>query len=304
MPDSTLNVAVAQIESILGDLESNLRKHLDVIDTARNAGVDLLLFPEMSLTGHSAGKETLRLAVDRNHRFIAEIARVAGPMCTVFGVIEEAAAAQFYNSAVAVRDGKIAFVHRKINLANYGKLDDGKHFGAGSSVDTFDLDASWRATVLICADTWNPALVHLAALQDATLLLAPISSAIEAVGAEFDNPQGWDVNLRFYALTYGMPVLMANRVGAEDGLSFWGGSRILDPFGRSLARAADSGEELISARLDFEDVRRARYLLPTVRDSNLLLVQRELSRLISVCRPRESGDPMSFNHAGFPLPRE
>ncbi|MDQ3215589.1 MAG: nitrilase [Pseudomonadota bacterium] len=275
-----MNVAVAQTESILGELEPNLRKHLELIDAARTSGVDVLLFPEMSLTGHSAGPDTLRLAIDRDHRFIAEIARASGEMCTVFGLIEEGAGAQFYNSAIAVRHGKVAFVHRKINLATYGKLEDGKHFAAGSHIETFELAPGWRASVLVCADTWNPALVHLAALQGATLLLVPISSAIEAVAAEFDNPHGWDTNLRFYALTYGMPVMMANRVGAEGDLTFWGGSRILDPFGRPLAEAAGKGEELVRAQLDFASVRRARYLLPTVRDSNLPLVQRELERLM------------------------
>ena len=277
---ATLNVAVAQTASILGNLEANLRKHLDVINAARTAGVEVLLFPEMSLTGHSAGPETLRLAIDRNHRFVAEIARAAGEMCTVFGIIEEGAAAQFYNSAIAVRDGKVVFVHRKINLATYGKLEDGKHFAAGGYVETFDLAPEWRASILICADTWNPALVHLAALRGATLLLAPISSAVEAVGVEFDNQQGWDTNLRFYALTYGMPVVMANRVGTEGDLTFWGGSRILDPFGRPLANATGSGEELVRAQLDFDDVRRARYLLPTLRDSNLPLLRREIERLM------------------------
>ena len=277
---ATLNVAVAQTESILGDLEANLRKHMDVINAARTAGVEVLLFPEMSLTGHSAGPETLRLAIDRNHQFVAEIARAAGKMCTVFGIIEEGAAAQFYNSAIAVRDGGVIFVHRKVNLATYGKLDDGKHFAAGCQVGTFDLALEWRASILICADTWNPALVHLAAVQRATLLLAPISSAVEAVGAEFDNPQGWDTNLRFYALTYGMPVMMANRVGSEADLTFWGRSRILDPFGRLLAGAAGSGEELVRAELYFDDVRRARYQLPTLRDSNLPLLHREIERLM------------------------
>jgi len=239
----------------------------------------------MSLTGHSAGPDTLRLAINRDHRFVTEIARAAGGMCTVFGIIEEAAAAQFYNSAIAVRDGKVIFVHRKINLATYGKLEDGKHFAAGSHVETFDVAPGWRVSILICADTWNPALVHLATLQGATLLLAPISSAVEAVGADFDNPHGWDTNLRFYALTYGMPVIMANRVGIEGDLTFWGGSRILDPFGRLLAGATESGEQLVRAQLDFESVRRARFQLPTVRDSNLPLVQREIERVAKAMAP-------------------
>ncbi|MEO8738204.1 MAG: nitrilase-related carbon-nitrogen hydrolase [Casimicrobiaceae bacterium] len=285
----TLNVAVAQIESILGDVEANLRKHLDTIDAARTAGVEVLLFPELSLTGHSAGAEALRLAIDCNHRCVADIARASGAMCTVFGIIEESPGARFCNAAVAVRDGKVIFVHRKINLATYGKLEDGKHYAAGQRVDTFALDAVWRASVMICADSWNPPLVHLAAMQGTTLLLVPVSSAIEAVGAEFDNMQGWDTNLRFYAMTYGLPILMANRVGSEHDLTFWGGSRIVDPFGHVLACATGRGEALVRAELDFDAVRRARYLLPTVRDADLPHLQREVERVLARGdAPRES----------------
>lgn len=281
MPNATtsLAVAVAQIVTVLGDVAANRRKHLEVIDAARTAGIDVLVFPEMSLTGHAAGPDTLRLALRREDPLIADIARASGAMGTVFGLIEEGSAAQFYNTAIAVRDGAIVAAHRKINLATYGRLDDGKHFAAGRSVETLDLAPDWRAGIMICADLWNPALVHLAAVQGATLLLAPISSAIEAVGADFDNPGGWDVNLRFYALTYGLPVAMANRVGREGELTFWGGSRILDPFGRTLAKAEGEDEALVQARVEFNDVRRARYLLPTVRDANLPLLQRELERI-------------------------
>lgn len=279
MPNAPLAVAVAQIASVPGDTAANLRKHVDLIDAARAAGTDVLVFPEMSLTGHAAGPDTLRLALGRDDPPVTAIAKASGAMCTVFGLIEEGPAAQFYNAAMAVRDGGIVAAHRKINLATYGRLEDGKHFGAGGSIDTFGLAPDWRASLMICADLWNPALVHLSALQGTTLLLAPISSALEAVGADFDNPGGWDVNLRFYAMTYGMPVAMANRVGREGELSFWGGSRVLDPFGRVLARAAGDGEELVRAELDFDDVRRARYRLPTVRDANLPLLQREVDRL-------------------------
>jgi predicted amidohydrolase len=278
-PQPNFTVAVAQIASVLGDVTANQRKHLDVIDAARSSGADVLVFPEMSLTGHAAGPDTLSLALRRDDPIIAEIARASGAMCTVFGVIEEATAAQFYNASMIVRDGALLAVHRKINLATYGRLEDGKHFAAGDCVETFDLTIDWRASVMICADLWNPALVHLAAIQGATMLLAPISSAIEAVGADFDNPGGWEINLRFYALTYGLPIAMANRVGRERDLTFWGGSRIIDPFGRTLAQATGDGEDLVRARVHFGEVRRARYLLPTVRDANLPLVEREIARI-------------------------
>jgi len=277
--EAPLAVAAAQIASIPGDVTGNLRKHIEVVEAARASGAHVLVFPEMSLTGHSAGPDTLRLALRRDDEVVDCLARASGPMCTIFGLIEEGSAAQFYNAAIAVRDGTLLAVHRKVNLATYGRLDDGKHFAAGGRIDTFDLGPRWLAAVMICADLWNPALVHLAALQGTTLVLAPISSALEAVGTGFDNPGGWDVNVRFHALTYGLPIVMANRVGREGDLTFWGGSRIVDPLGRTLAQAKGDGEELVTARLAFADVRLARYRLPTVRDANLPLLRRELDRI-------------------------
>lgn len=278
----TLRVAAAQIESHLNDLEANVEKHLAVIDEARAAGVDVLLFPEMSLTGHGAGTEVLRLAIGRDDPQLQRLADATGDMTTIVGLMEEAVAAQFYNTAIALRDGQQLFLHRKINLATYGRLEDGKHFAAGRYVDTFELGGPWRSSVMICADLWNPGLVNLVALHGCTVLFSPISSAIEAVGGEFDNPAGWHLNVRFYGMTYGLPLVMANRVGSEGDLKFWGGSCVVDPFGRMIAEAEGDAETLVEAELDYDQVRRARYLLPTVRDSNLALVLREAQRLEGV----------------------
>lgn len=273
-----LKVAVAQIETPLGELDNNLKKHLDIIAQARAAGADCLLFPEMSLTGHSAGGFSLDIAITQKDPRVGAIAEASGEMWTLFGLIEEGAAAQFYNAMFAVHGGELKFLHRKINLATYGRLEDGKHYASGRYVETFQVTDFWRASALICNDVWNPALVHLAALHSATVLFVPASSAREAVGAGFDNPRGWDTVCRFYASMYGLPIVFTNRVGVEQDLTFWGGSRILDPFGETLA-AAKEEEALLIAELSEETLRRARYLLPTVRDSNLGLIAREINRL-------------------------
>lgn len=288
----TLKVAAAQIESHLGDLEANLDKHLAVIDEARTAGVDVLLFPEMSLTGHGAGTEVLRLSLPREDSRLARLAEAAGDMTTIVGLMEEGIAAQFYNTAIALRNGEQLFLHRKVNLATYGQLEEGKHFAGGRYVDTFELGGPWRSSVMICADLWNPGLVNLVALHGCTVLFAPISSAVEAVGGEFDNPAGWHLNVRFYGMTYGLPLVMANRIGREGDLKFWGGSCVVDAFGRMVAQADGDEEILVSAEIDYDTVRRARYLLPTVRDSNLSLVLRETQRLEGII-----GVPLSVRDA-------
>lgn len=275
----TLTVAAAQIESHLGDLDANLDKHLAVIDEARAAGVDVLLFPELSLTGHGAGREVLRLSLRRDAPQLQRLAEASGDMVSIVGIMEEGPAAQFYNTAIALSTAGQPFLHRKINLATYGRLEEGKHFASGRYIDTWNLRDPWRASVLICADLWNPGLVNLVALHGCTVLFAPISSAIEAVGDAFDNPAGWHLNVRFYGMTYGLPLIMANRVGTEGELRFWGGSCVVDAFGRIVAEAEGDREMLVRTEIDYEDIRQARYLLPTVRDSNLALIVRESQRL-------------------------
>ncbi|WP_119165895.1 nitrilase-related carbon-nitrogen hydrolase [Algihabitans albus] len=276
--DGKLRVGVAQIDCRLADLDHNAATHLRMIERARRERIELLLFPELSLTGYAVGPQTAEISIRRDAALLSDLAGASADMVTVLGFIEEGVAAQFHNSAVALRNGEVTFIHRKLNLATYGNLEEGKHFAEGRYFETFPLDRCWRAGVLICADSWNPALTHLAMVHGTTLLMVPIASAENAVDGTFSNPRGWDLAMQFYAMIYGVPILMANHARGQSGPDFWGGSRIVDPFGQTLA-AAQEGEDLLIADLDYEAVKRARYRLPTLRDSNLDLVLRELNRL-------------------------
>jgi len=280
MPEK-LVVAAAQIPTVPEDIDTNLESHLDYIAQARAQGCDLVVFPELSLTGYTLSDESFRLARSRHSKVVRRIAEASEDITTQFGFIEEGPAAQFYNATLAVRDGEIRHLHRKVNLPSYGNLDENKHFATGRFMETAQLDETWRYAILICADAWNPALVHLAAMNGATLLSVPISSSIDAVDGEFSNPNGWDLAVRFYAMMYGMPVVMTNRVGDEGANHFWGGSAIIDAHGRMLQQAGDQ-PELLTAELDYNQVREARFHLPTVRDSNFALIQREVNRLSEV----------------------
>lgn len=273
-----LKLAVGQIAVQYGNIAANLPKHLEMIAAARSGGAGLLLFPELSLTGYCVGEQTLALALPRDHDILGRLAEASRDIWTVVGFIEEGEAAQIHNSVAVLRDGAVAFLHRKLNLPTYGRLEEGKHFAGGRVLEPFDIGPRWRAGTLICADCWNPALVHLSAVQGATLLLLPIASALGVVGGQFSNPLGWQRTLDFYAMVYGMPLAMANFAGQQNGMTFWGGSRVLDPYGQPLAEAGD-GEELLFADLDYQAVLAARYHLPTLRDSNFDLVHREFDRL-------------------------
>lgn len=278
---SKVKVAVAQVATDLHHIDRNLERHRAFIAKAHAAGADVLLFPELSLTGYQVADHAVDLAMAKDDPRLLDLAEAAGEMTVICGFVEEGYAAQFYNAAAVLRRGRVDFIHRKINLPSYGRMEEDKYFAEGRYVEVFPMESPWTAGLLICADLWNPALVHLSALHGATMLLTPIASANEVVGGDFSNPEGWDTTLRFYAMMYGMPVVMANIAGREGGLHFWGGSRILDPHGQVLAQAEGDEEVLLTAELDYEAVRRQRFALPTVRDSNLDLIHREIDRLVN-----------------------
>jgi len=274
-----MKIGAAQFASVTGDVDANVDIHLDWIARGHNEKLDLLVMPELSLTGHYGTKTLLQSSITSSAPQLTRLAEAAGNMAVVVGYIEEGLAAQFYITAAVLKNGNVEHLHRKVNLATYGNLEEGKYFATGRFIEPYTIDENWRAGLLICADLWNPALTHLAFLRGATLMITPVSSAIEVSGTAFDNPSGWEMAMRFYSMIYGAPSIMVNRCGMEDDVSFWGGSRIVDPFGKELA-VAGRGEELITAKLDFDQVRKARYQLPTVRDSNIALVHSETTRLL------------------------
>ena len=277
---STLKVAVAQIQCEPADPIANVAAHLDAMAEARGEGVELLLFPELSLTDYLVAPDCEALALSEDADLLARLAEAADGITVSAGFIERGEQGRFSNSQGLFRDGKLLAIHRKLNLPGYGALREDRVYARGSDLASVQLASGWRAATLICADAWNPALPWLAALGGASLLLLPAASALNAVGGEFDNPRGWEINLAHTAMTYGLPTLFANHCGRRGGAAFWGGSRILDASGRELARAG-TAPRLIVAELSQADGEAARRRLPTARDSDPALVAGLLNNLIS-----------------------
>ena len=278
MSHSLLRVAVAQINVDCLDIEKNLKAHADWIGKAQQQQTELLLFPELSLTGYQLGREVPQMAMTAEDDRLLELAALAPQMLVVVGFVEQASPGEYYNALALLQHGHVKAVHRKLNLPTYGGLEEGKWFSRGKELTRTEVKGHWSASSLICADLWNPALVHCTMLQRPELLLAPINSASAIVSDEFSNEQNWLTNVSFYAMTYGVPVLMANRYGKEGEAWFWGGSRILGPRGETLAEAAE-GEHLIYADLELDAIAAARFDLPTLRDADTPLIRQLLDGL-------------------------
>lgn len=275
-PLPNLRVGIGQIAPQPMDIAANVKKHEEVIREAAKEGVELLVFPELSLTGYEFDENFPDLAIPSDDEILTHLSGIAPQMRIVLGFVEESDSSLFYNAAAKLYNGGVDYVHRKINLPTYGDLNEDRWFSEGRSIQSFIVD-HWRAGILTCADLWNPALVHLLALHGAKLLIAPVNSADDSV--KFDNQTNWKRTIAFYSFIYGMPSIMANRVGTEGSRKFWGRSCIYGPHGNLIAEGAKYEEDLVIGEIEWATVKRARFDLPTLRDANFSLVLREMRRL-------------------------
>lgn len=284
-----MRVAVAQLAPVPGEVAANAAAAREWMDRARVAGADCLVFPELSLTGYAGPPGPVALAADSP--VLTALARAAGAMDVVVGFAEHAipltparatgapAARGARNSAAYLSGGRVAHVQAKTHLPTYRRWDEGRRFAPGDALRAFPTPHG-RAAVLICHDAWQPALALLAALDGARLLIVPACSGAAGGPDEAEElARDWAVLLNHHARFAQVHVVFANRVGEEAGARFWGGSRVLDPFGAVLAEAPRDAEALLLADLDPVAVERRRDEIPLVAHTRLDLLAREFSRL-------------------------
>ena len=279
---TTLTLGLAQIKTHLGDVQANLETHLAYIERAAEYGVQLLVFPELSLTGYAL----LDLAPTVAHKPVADDP-VFGPlleasqrMDLVVGFVDEDARHRFYISAAYLSQGKTVHVHHKVYLPTYGLFDEGRFFAWGDSIRAFD--TRWgRVGMLICEDFWHASPPYLLWLDGADLMLFCSASPGRGLGKEDKLESAWWVEHvnRAYASLFTSFVAHSNRVGFEDGLHFWGGSTVFDPNGELVSQGAYQQEDLVISELDLGQVRRTRTRLPLLRDERHALVRHEIERI-------------------------
>ena len=278
-----VRIALAQVDCALGDLEQNVARAREVIERARAQGADVVVFPELSLSGYSLGQVHEDISLEAVDDQIAlGLGNDAG-LGVVVGFVE-AGRLHTYNSAAYIEGGVLIHVHRKLYLPTYGVYDERKHFSPGQAMRAFDTDFGPMA-VLICNDVWQPALPFIAVQDGARVIIVPANSARNRFPGGADMQREWrDIN-RFHARMLESYVVFVNRIGTEGELEFWGGSHVVDPWGEIVAEAPLDESALLMVELDLEQVRRRRREMPLVKEARLALIHREIERLAS-----EGGD--------------
>ncbi len=277
-----LNLALAQLTTQLGNVENNLEKHLVMIKEARSSGADLILFPELSLTGYVLQD----LASTVAHRPTADdpvfktLLATSRDLDIVCGFVDEDSRHRFYIASAYLSRGEVRHVHHKVYLPTYGLFDEGRFFAWGDAVRAFDTRFG-RVGLLICEDFWHASPPYLLWLDGADLFL--LASASPGRGLTADpalESARWVEHInRAYASLFTAFVAHANRTGFEDGLNFWGGSTIFDPNGELVIKAPYHQETVVMAEIDLNQLHRTRARLPVLRDERTALVLREMQRI-------------------------
>ncbi len=278
-----LNIVLAQINTHLGDIEANLEKHMEIIQQATAAGADLLIFPELSLTGYVLQDLTPMVALkptpeDPVFKILLDTSRY---LDMVVGFVDEDNRHRFYIAAAYLSQGEVLHVHHKAYLPTYGLFDEGRFFAWGDEVRAFDTRFG-RVGILICEDFWHASPPYLLWLDGADIMLFSSASPGRGLSAEpkLESARWVEHINRAYASLFTTFVAHSNRVGYEDGLNFWGGSTVFDPYGELLVQGPYHQEALVQVEIDLRQLHRSRARLPLLRDERTALVMREMRRIL------------------------
>ena len=271
------------------DPEANLAAAVEHVREAARRGAQVICLPELFKAQYFCQREDIRLfdlaepIPGPSTAQLAEVARELG-VGIIASLFERRAPGLYHNTAVTLNaDGAIAGVYRKMHIPDDPLYHEKYYFAPGDlgfkAVDT----AFGRVGTLVCWDQWYPEAARLTALQGAEALFYP--TAIGWHPAEKDEfgaaqYEAWQTIQRSHAIANGVYVAGVNRVGVEhgdvlgnrvegQGLEFWGGSFLADPFGRVIAKASHDAEEILIGEIDLALIEETRRNWPFLRDRRI-----------------------------------
>ncbi len=262
----SLRVALAQINLTVGDLEGNTARIVHYLEMAREAGADLVAFPELALTGYPPEDLLLKPQfVKDNLAALQKIALRTKGIAAVVGFVD--ADDDIYNAAAILHDGAVAGIYRKVYLPNYGVFDEQRYFCRGREQPLFVVSGV-KVGVSICEDLWYPNGPALIQARAGAQVLVNISASPYDMGKRRRR----ECMVETRAEDNEVIVCYLNAVGGQDELVFDGASLVVDQTGHALARGKQFEEELLLVDLDVESVFRSRLHDPRRRTEPLFPV--------------------------------
>jgi len=257
-----IKVVLAQISCKREDKTENIKQMEKTVKKAKKQGADLVIFPELSLTGYVVRDQIYELAETipgSSTKVMENIARKTKAYI-VFGMpeISEKAQATIYNTAVLVGPEGFIGKYRKMYLPTHSVFEEKRYFRPGYQAQAFDTEIG-KIGLVICYDIYFPEVIRLTRLRGAQLIVC--ISASPSVRRTF-----FETLTMARAIENTAFLAYVNLVGIEDGLQFWGGSRMIGPNGRVLVQAKYDEEDFVTCDVDYGDIRPIETFVPTLRD--------------------------------------
>ena len=257
-----IKLALAQFSCKREDKKANLQKIEELTLKAKQQGVDLVIFPEMSLTGYVVKDQIYELAETIPGPSVQKIEALAKKtgMHIIFGMpeVSEKTQATIYNTAVLVGPKGFIGKYHKMYLPTHSVFEEKRYFRPGYEPAAFDTELG-KIGLTICYDVFFPEVFRLTRLAGAQLIVC--ISASPAVRRGY-----FEVLTAARAIENTAYLAYVNLTGVEDGLQFWGGSRLVSPTGDVLAKAKYDEEDFVTCQVDYHDLRTAETFIPTLRD--------------------------------------
>ncbi len=260
-------IALAQINAKVGDIEGNLNKILTYISSAKDCGVDILCFPELSVTGYPPEDLLLKPNfINDSMSTIEEIRKASSNITVIVGFPDRKE--DIYNAAAIIHDKKLIDVYHKRYLPNYGVFDENRYFQSGVRAPVYKLDEVIFG-VNICEDIWYPGdpTRRQALLGDAQIIINISSSPYYA-----SKVASRERMLMTRARDNSVNIVFCNMVGGQDELVFDGHSVVIGESGEIIARAKSFEEDLLIADINANRVFRSRIHDPRRRKERHTLV--------------------------------
>ncbi len=244
---SSVRLAIAQINSTVGDLDGNCKKITELIHKAKGLGVDIISFPELAVTGYPPEDLLLKAKfVDDNLAALKKIVKSVFGIVAVVGFVDRSKS-EIYNAAAVINDGEVKGVYHKIFLPNYGVFAEKRYFKAGSGARVFRL-GELIFGVNICEDIWHNDGPTARQVKNGATLIININASPYYAGRIKEREE----RVRGQAKTNGVYISYANLVGSQDELVFDGQSMIVDKTGKIICRAEAFKEDLLTVDIDIE----------------------------------------------------
>ncbi|MBN2346332.1 MAG: carbon-nitrogen hydrolase [Candidatus Aminicenantes bacterium] len=275
-----MRIRAIQFSPALGNVKKNLDLHAAAVERAVRDERQLIVFPELSLSGYHLKDIAADAALSPGGDAWRRLEQLSRRIDLIVGAPLEEEAGIIRNAALYFSKGRCRHVHRKAQLPNYGMFEEGMIFQPGDEFRAFRIGA-WTAGILICREILFPMLAYLYFVQKTDLLIGISNSPQRGIEAEgISSYRLWETMGFVFSQFYQQNYLFVNRTGFEDGIGFGGGS-FFAAAGRGIVQKAKYVEpDVLDAEVRSADVRRARLASCYLRDEQPRLVLKELRRIL------------------------